>query len=58
MFSLLISVSSREALIERKKTRAAEEAAKKAADKGVTPDPSEGTDERAQTEKPSSPRQS
>ncbi|XP_074352390.1 uncharacterized protein LOC141691559 [Apium graveolens] len=62
-FSLLISVSSREALIERKKARAAEkwaaeEAAKKAADKGATPDPSEGTGERTQTEKPSSPRQS
>ncbi|XP_074346130.1 uncharacterized protein LOC141684891 [Apium graveolens] len=63
LFSLWSGVSSREALIERKKARAAEKkaaeaAAKKVADKGATPDPSEGTGERAQTEKPPSPRQS
>ncbi|XP_074352149.1 uncharacterized protein LOC141691316 [Apium graveolens] len=58
LFSLW--VSSREALIERKKARAAErraaeEAAKKAAEGRATPDPSKET---AQTEMASPPRQS
>ncbi|XP_074363957.1 uncharacterized protein LOC141704649 [Apium graveolens] len=59
LFSLWGGVSSREALIERKKARAAEKRAaeeaakKKAAEQRATPDPSEETGERA-----SPPRQS
>ncbi|XP_074376603.1 uncharacterized protein LOC141718130 [Apium graveolens] len=63
LFSLWGGVSSREALIERKKARAAEkraaeEAAKKVSDRRATPDPSEDTGERAQTERALPPRQS
>ncbi|KAL8146788.1 hypothetical protein AgCh_004506 [Apium graveolens] len=62
-YTALVDVNCLQALIERKKARAgekraAEEAAKKASDRRVIPDPSEGTGERAQTERAPSPRQS